>query len=267
MRCVASESPISHLEAFVSADVEWGIYYPSTPPSFYGGGSDNGNSTADSGTTTESNKDAAPHFGPADPKYGLPTAPLGVDFDISLDDCFGYETLSDTDYVAYVNLMANATVLEDGPENIANISGDLESDEYLMNKILLVHSRFCTYTNVTHPPKLFVVENVETRLDILQSPDLESIVTGGPVDECYYLPIMAGRTLTMGTMRMKVMKGAVQTMIQRCSGIAGITNLPTSEWPLDFHILNKLDPFAHTVPSQLQNFQSYRFNSLIALSP
>ena len=48
---------------------------------------------------------------------------------------------------------------------------------------------------------------------------------------------------------------------------AGISNIPTSEWPLDFHILNIMDPFAHTVPSQLQNFQSYRFNSLIALSP
>ena len=141
MRCVASESPISHLEAFVSADVEWGIHYPLTPPSFYAGGSDNGNSTTDSGTTTESNEDAAPHCDPADPKYGLPTAPLGVDFDVSLDDCFGYETVSDTDYVAYVDLMANATVLEDGPENVANISGDLEGDEYLMNKILLVHSR------------------------------------------------------------------------------------------------------------------------------
>jgi hypothetical protein len=49
----------------------------------------------------------------------------------------------------------------------------------------------CAYTNATMPLKVSVVNNVTTGLDILQSPDLEFIVTGGPIDECYYLPIIA----------------------------------------------------------------------------
>jgi hypothetical protein len=40
-------------------------------------------------------------------------------------------------------------------------------------------------------PKVFVVNNVTTGLDILQSPDLEFIVTSGLIDECHYLLIIA----------------------------------------------------------------------------
>jgi hypothetical protein len=50
---------------------------------------------------------------------------------------------------------------------------------------------FCAYAHAIMPPKVFVVNNVTTGLDILQSPDLEFIVTGGLIDDCYYLPIIA----------------------------------------------------------------------------
>jgi hypothetical protein len=49
----------------------------------------------------------------------------------------------------------------------------------------------CVYTNATMLPKVFVVNNVTTGLDILQSPDLEFIVTSGLIDECHYLLIIA----------------------------------------------------------------------------
>ena len=74
--------------------------------------------------------------GPVDPKYGLPSAPLGINFDLALDDCFGYETINDTDYASYLASISDGDGLEDNPEDVVGASVDLEGDEYLFNTTL-----------------------------------------------------------------------------------------------------------------------------------
>ncbi|KAH8897557.1 hypothetical protein GQ53DRAFT_884171 [Thozetella sp. PMI_491] len=50
----------------------------------------------------------------------------------------------------------------------------------------------CTYTDGS-PSKVFVVNDIEYDLDALASEELQSSVTGGPVDQCYPLALSSGQ--------------------------------------------------------------------------
>ena len=49
----------------------------------------------------------------------------------------------------------------------------------------------CTYSD-NSVPKLFVINDVDAGLAMLQSPDVEYSITGGKVDECFVLPLVQG---------------------------------------------------------------------------
>lgn len=116
--CTYSGSAIDQLEIIEQAEATWGTYYPSTP------------ANATTGLTTDSDEVSDPVCGGLDATYGLPTADLGVDFDLELDDCFGYEDLDETDYMAYVKSLSGNAVLED---DTADVDADISGNNYVLN--------------------------------------------------------------------------------------------------------------------------------------
>jgi hypothetical protein len=81
-------------------------------------------------------------------------------------------------------------------------SEQLVAVDYLLN---VFYPAICTYgeTNygnatITPSPKIFIVQDPEAGLEMLQSPDIRYSITGGNVNRCYLLPVVEGSDVQGG---------------------------------------------------------------------
>ncbi|KAB2573480.1 hypothetical protein DBV05_g7889 [Lasiodiplodia theobromae] len=86
---------------------EWGLWRPSA------------SATASTATSTSEPSSSVSCTPPVDNEYGLPTACLGDDFDLQLDDALGYGDMSEFEFADYVNLTVPG-IDQDGDENFEN---------------------------------------------------------------------------------------------------------------------------------------------------
>lgn len=85
----------------------------------------------------------------------------------------------------------------------ANEGEDASEQLVAVDPLLNVfYPAICTYgktkygnATITPSPKIFVVQDPERGLAMLQSPDIRYSITGGNVDTCYLLPIVEGGEL------------------------------------------------------------------------
>ncbi|TKA67663.1 hypothetical protein B0A49_08059 [Cryomyces minteri] len=75
-----------------------------------------------------------------------------------------------------------------------NFSPDPSGTYYALDQANnLLYPVVCSYSDTSLPPKVFVVADPVAGLAMLQNPDLEYVVTGGPIDTCYFLPMVQDR--------------------------------------------------------------------------
>jgi hypothetical protein len=104
----------SLVDAITDYLIDWGQFTNQPYPSFIGGGDNTGNSTIGNSTGC---------VPPKDTKYGLPTACLGDDFDMTLDDQLGYTAESATDWYGLSPVLGEVSS-DDDWEGVTN-SADL----------------------------------------------------------------------------------------------------------------------------------------------
>lgn len=83
---------------------EWGLWRPSAA------------GTLSTASSTPESTPSASCTPPVDDEYGLPTACLGDDFDLQLDDALGYGDMSEFEFADYLNLTVPG-IDQDGDEN------------------------------------------------------------------------------------------------------------------------------------------------------
>ncbi|PSK33439.1 hypothetical protein B9Z65_7326 [Elsinoe australis] len=113
----ASADVVDPVDYIFAVDFEWGLYEPANK--------------APRGSLRKRQADSTTEACSAVADNGLPIATLGPRFDKRLDDCRGYEKLSDTEYSGYVKSVGGDQSAQDV---VTDDDKTMSGNRYLMNK-------------------------------------------------------------------------------------------------------------------------------------